>query len=1047
MLTTPSLPTLSPLRDSITKAFRMDETECLNQLLPLATFAHESLAHIKIKANQLILGAREYQKKLGKIDILLHHYDLSTDEGVALMCLAEALLRIPDKTTIDKLISDKLSSAQWKNHLSTNNSLFVNATTWSLLLSGKIYAPTLPQQENLLNSLQRTISRLGVAVIRPVILKMMRTMGNHFVIGEDIEIAIKRAKKLGELGYCFSYDMLGEAAQTKQDASIYYQSYQHAIEAIGLISEAKDPIKNSGISVKLSALHPRYNFTQRERLLVEIPPLVLSLAQQAKKYQIGLVIDAEEADRQDLLLDIFEKVFTDPSLSGWEGFGLAIQAYQKRASFMIDWLQELAKQHGKRIFVRLIKGAYWDTEIKITQVQGLKDYPVFTRKTATDVSYLACANKLLANNQYFYPQFGTHNAYSVAAILEMARSHHEFEFQSLYGMGRPLYDQIVSKKNVNPPPCRIYAPVGTHKNLLGYLVRRLLENGANSSFLHHLAEEKTPVAKLLIDPATRIAALTRKPHPHIPSPRDIYGQWKNSESPDLANSHDFLTLKKQLETAQQEEWLATPIINGNINTERPALPVVSPGNTDLVIGTVCNTEESEVEQTLQIAVAAAQSWGETNITERVRILEQAAELLQAEMPRLIYLVAREGGRCILNCIAEIREAIDYCRYYAYRARHDFQTLNLPGPTGEANQLSLHPRGVFACISPWNFPVALFTGQIVAALVTGNAVIAKPAEQTPLTAFKVVQILHRAGVPKNVLQLLIGSGNIGAKLVSDPRIDGVLFTGSTETAKAIEQSLANRAGPIATFIAETGGQNAMIVDSSALPEQTVIDIAQSAFDSAGQRCSALRILFLQEDIAPQILTMLQGYMAELTIGDPCHLKTDIGPIIDRSAQQMLMQHFAKMSYEGKLIAQVPMPDLPNGHYFSPCVFELDNLNPLKQEVFGPILHVIRYRSQDLNKVMDAIINTGYGLTLGIHSRVDATVQYIAKRMPIGNVYVNRNMIGAVVGVQPFGGERLSGTGPKAGGPHYLPRLCIERTISINTTAIGGNANLVSILEDD
>lgn len=1047
MLTTTPLLKTSFLRDAITNAYRMDETECLNLLIPQASFSENTLYNIAEIAKQLVVGCRIYKKKQGKVDTLLQQYDLSTDEGIALMCLAEALLRIPDKFTMDKLISDKISTVEWKTHLNKENPFFVNAATWSLLLSGKIYSPTLTHQKNLLNSLNRAISRLGVAVIRPVILQMMKAIGKQFVMGEDIHSALKDAVAIEKCGYLFSYDMLGEAAHTAQDASHYYDAYLQAINAIGAVSTTDNPRKNPGISVKLSALHPRYEYTQRERLLKELPPLVLALAEQAKKYHIGFVIDAEEADRLDVSLDIFEKVYSHPSLADWEGFGLALQAYQKRSSFVLDWLIDLAKLHNKRIFVRLVKGAYWDTEIKISQVQGLNGYPVFTRKSATDVSYIACANKLLAHNAYFYPQFGTHNAYSVATILQIAKPENEFEFQCLHGMGRPLYDQIIGSNKFNQP-VRIYAPVGTHRDLLGYLVRRLLENGANSSFLNKLADETIPIEKLIADPVANIVSHSCKPHPRILLPKDIYGEWQNSQGIDLSNQHEFLKLKKQMEKAEKLEWVSGPIVNGKVFINSKAQALISPSNIDCVVGHVNDANETHVEQTLQAATMAAKTWGQTSVLERSALLERAADLLQKEMPNLIYLVSREGGRCVLDCISEVREAIDYCHYYAYRARHDFKQMDLPSPTGEANQLFLHPRGVFTCISPWNFPVAIFTGQIVAALATGNTVIAKPAEQTPLVAFKVVQILHQAGIPKNVLQLLTGPGHIiGAKLVSDNRVDGVVFTGSTETAKLIGKSLADRSGPIATFIAETGGLNAMIVDSSALPEQTVIDIAQSAFNSAGQRCSALRILFLQEDIAPKFLDMLKGYMAELTIGNPCLLSTDIGPVIDRDAQTMLKNHFAKMHREAKLIAQVPQRELPNGYYFAPCVFELDNLSHLEGEIFGPILHVIRYPARDLNKVMDAIANTGFGLTLGIHSRIDATIHSIAKQMPVGNIYVNRNMIGAVVGVQPFGGEHLSGTGPKAGGPHYLPRFCVERTVSTNTAAIGGNASLVSILEDD
>ena len=1045
MLTTTPLAKPHPLRDSITNAYRMNEAECLNQLLHHIKLSENSLAHIASVAEQLIIGAREYKKRQSNIDNLLHQYDLSTDEGIALMCLAEALLRIPDKTTLDKFISDKIATVKWKNNTNNENSFFAKATTWSLIFTGKIYAPTLDNHKSLLSSLKRAISRLGIGVIRPFILQMMKTLGKQFVMGETIETALNRAQELETMGYRFSYDMLGEAARTEEDAKHYYTSYVEAIEAIGKSAKETNPALNPGISVKLSALYPRYEYTKRECVQKELTPLVLTLAQLSKKYHIGLTIDAEEADRLDLSLDIFETVYSDPSLSGWEGLGLVVQAYQKRAFYVIDWLADLAKKHEKRIMVRLVKGAYWDAEIKTSQVQGFDGYPVFTRKNATDVSYLACAKKLLSQPNYFYSQFGTHNAYSIASILAIADDSNEFEFQCLHGMGRPLYDQIVDKSQFSRP-CRIYAPVGTHKDLLGYLVRRLLENGANSSFINHLVDDSLPVEKLITDPVARIASLTHKPHPKIPLPKDIYGEWQNSAGVDLSNTIQLQALKHEMDKCAKETWVAGSIVNGKILFDKHATPVYSPSNTNQVIGDVCKANESAVEEALKIAVKGAQSWVDTPLEVRASILERAAECFQEAMPTLITMLTKEGGKCIMDCIAEIRETIDYCRYYAYRARHDLQPELLPGPTGETNQLSLHPRGIIACISPWNFPLAIFTGQIVAALVAGNPVIAKPAEQTPLIAFKAVQILHEAGIPHDVLQLLIGPGHvIGAKLVSDARIAGVMFTGSTETAKIIEQTLAHRAGPIALFIAETGGQNAMIVDSSALPEQVVIDIAQSAFNSAGQRCSALRVLFVQEEIAPTLLTMLQGYMAELTMGDPSLLATDIGPVIDSNAHQMLKNHFAEMSLNATLIAQVPMRESSPGFYFSPCIFELSDLSLLEGEIFGPILHVIRYKARDLDKVMDAIIKTGYGLTLGIHSRIEATIQYIINRMPVGNVYVNRNMIGAVVGVQPFGGERLSGTGPKAGGPHYLPRFCVEETICVNTTAAGGNASLMCLQE--
>jgi len=1044
MLTTSALPNPGQLRNTITKAYRMDENACLEQLIAQATLPENQVAAIRETAIKLVEETRAYKKKQSKLDALLHQYDLSTEEGISLMCLAEALLRIPDNSTIDKFISDKLSNANWKNHLSKENPLFINAATYSLLLTGKIYAPVNNQEKNFISSLQRAISKVGATFIRPVMMQMMKAIGAQFVMGETIDAAIDRAVEQEEMGYRFSYDMLGEAARTEEDAKKYYASYVQAIDAIGKAAKLASPAENPGISVKLSALCPRYEFSHRERVMAELPAMLLALAQQAKQYNIGFTVDAEEADRLDISLDIFEKVFGDPSLQGWEGFGLAVQAYQKRASFVIDWLADLSKKHGRRIMVRLVKGAYWDAEIKVSQQQGFSGYPVFTRKNSTDVSYLACAKKLLSQPDCFYPQFGTHNAYSAAAIMSMAGDT-SFEFQCLHGMGRPLYDQIVDKNQYNKP-ARIYAPVGTHKDLLGYLVRRLLENGANSSFVNALADDDTSASKIVFDPVARIASLADKKHPRIPLPRNIYGEWLNSAGIDLSNKEIMDTTREQMINATHEPVTAGSIINGK-TMSGDTQPVKSPSNHDVIVGHASKATPEQVEEALRVATNGKQTWGRLPVEERAAIMDRAAELFEAEMPALAALLSLEAGKCVPDCMSEVRETIDFCRYYAERARVDLKPMALPGPTGEFNELSLHPRGVVGCISPWNFPLAIFAGQVVAALVAGNTVLAKPAEQTPLIAYRAVQILQQAGVPADALQLLIGQGSVvGAKIVADERVAGVMFTGSTETAKFIERSLANRHGAIAFLIAETGGQNAMIVDSSALPEQAVMDIAASAFNSAGQRCSALRVLFVQEEMADRLLTMLKGYMAELVMGNPSLLSTDIGPVIDKDALDMLQQHKAYLATIGQPIAEVVLPMGLNGTYFAPCAYEISDLGQLKGEVFGPILHVIRYKANELDKVMDAIEATGFGLTLGVHSRIDATVQYIISRMPVGNMYVNRNMIGAVVGVQPFGGEHLSGTGPKAGGPHYLPRLCVERAVSVNTTAVGGNAKLVSLLEE-
>lgn len=1029
--------TIKPaLREAIDRAYRQDETECINYLLTQAALPDEAKQTIYKTAEKLVIETRKRRKKLGKLDMFLHEYDLSSEEGIALMCLAEALLRVPDNETIDKLISDKISAADWEEHLTRSDSLFVNAATWSLLLTGKIYAPTLNNQKSLGSSLKKFFSRTGASVIRPIVLQAMKIIGKQFVMGRTIEEALKRAKKYEALGYRYSYDMLGEAARTAEDAEIYFNAYLQAIHAIGLENNSAGPIQAPGISIKLSALHPRYEFGQHARVMEELVPRLLKLAEAAKAQNIGLTVDAEEADRLDLSLDVIEAVFSQPSLEGWEGFGLALQAYQKRAFYVIDWLADLSKRYHRKLMVRLIKGAYWDAEIKQSQLLGLSGYPVFTRKNSTDVSFIACAKKLFAHPDCFYPQFGTHNAYSVAVILELMKEAHfpSFEFQCLHGMGAPLYDQIIDQY-----PCRIYAPVGSHKDLLGYLVRRLLENGANTSFINRIADDKTPIEKILIDPVERIANLASKPHPQIPLPKDIYGSMRqNSQGMDFSDPLAFNKLKTELKKPDLEKPSQTQSIK----------KITAPAFHNHVVGESYDADAQQIENALAAAADYKRKWQEIDLAARTAFLEKAADLFQKNFPRLMALLCEEGGKHIFDCNSEIRETIDFCRYYAASARKDLAPKILPGPTGEFNQLSLHPRGLIVCISPWNFPLAIFAGQIAAALAAGNVVIAKPAEQTPLIASYAVKLFHEAGIPKHALQLLPGPGEIvGARLIEDERVDGVMFTGSTETAKIIERSLAKREGPIVPFIAETGGQNAMIVDSSALPEQVVVDVMTSAFNSAGQRCSALRVLYLQQDIAPRIIHMLQGAMAELKIGDPSLMENDIGPVIDKDALKMLQTHFEKMSGSAKLIYQVPVKNISEGHYFAPCAFELKNLDLVKREIFGPILHVIPYAAKDLDKVLDEIIATGYGLTLGIHSRISSTISRIANKMPVGNIYVNRNMIGAVVGVQPFGGERLSGTGPKAGGPYYIPRLCVEHSISINTTAAGGNAALVSLNEGE
>lgn len=1043
MLFPKPLPEQNPLRAAITRAYHEDENVCVERLVEQATLPQDSLQRITETARQLVQKVRDKRLSGGGLDAFLYEYDLSSTEGIALMCLAEALLRIPDKKTMDDLLRDKITSADWISHVGQSDSLFVNAATWGLVLTGKILDPN---KTKLGGALKQFFTRTSAPIIRKSVKQAMKVLGRQFVMGETIEDAIKRARESEARGYRYSYDMLGEAARTAEDAERYFRSYQHAIEMIGKASRGKDFIEGPGISIKLSALHSRYEFAQRDLVVPILIEKLKTLALQAKALNIGLTVDAEEADRLDISLDVIGAVFADPALNGWEGFGPAVQSYQKRAPYVIDWLVDLSRKYNRRWKVRLIKGAYWDAEIKNAQVKGLVGYPVFTRKASTDVSFIACARKILQHSAEIYPMFATHNAYTLAAVLEMAGSNRNFEFQCLHGMGHTLYDQVVGPQNLNIP-ARVYAPVGGHEDLLAYLVRRLLENGANTSFVNRIIDDKTSIDDIIADPVARTRSHISKPHPKIPLPKDIYGaERKNSSGFDLSDEDELRVLQVAMDKASQKSWTAAPIVSGEELTGTTK-PVTNPANRQQFIGQVSLATVEQTEQAISSANNATFIWDMTDVVERAACLERAADLFAERVPELMMLLTCEGGKTTSDTIAEVREAIDFCRYYAERARKDLCVHTLPGPTGELNQLSMHGRGVIACISPWNFPLAIFIGQVVAALVAGNCVIAKPAGQTPLIAAAAVRILHEAGIPKDVLHLLPGSGAVvGAKLVADERIKGIVFTGSTETARDINLTLANRNGPITPFIAETGGQNAMIVDSSALPEQVVADVVNSAFGSAGQRCSALRVLFVQEDIADKLINMLRGAMAEIRMGDPSLLDTDIGPVIDESARKTLQEHFERMQSQAKLIAQVKLPmNAEQGTFFAPCAFEIDSLNRLTREVFGPVLHIIRYAAKDLDKVIASINATGYGLTFGMQSRIDNNIKYVCDRINAGNQYINRTMIGAVVGVQPFGGEGLSGTGPKAGGPHYLLRMCTERSLSVNTTAAGGNASLLCLEE--
>ncbi len=1038
------------LRKSINDAYRMSERACVEKLIEYGQLTDAELAAVRARAKHLVVNVRTLRQKSTGIDSFLTEYALSSEEGIALMCLAEALLRVPDKDTIDKLIKDKLTSINWSDRDTQGGSFFINATTWALMLTGKILSPERAESA-LTKSLMGFVNRSSEGIIRKAVDAAMRLLSKQFVTGRTIEEALSRAKQKEAAGYRYSYDMLGEAALTQEDANRYFHAYTHAIKAIGESQEKTlEVYVKPGISIKLSALHPRYQEAVHERVLVELSEKLLSLAELAKSYNIAMTIDAEESERLDLSLDVIERVFSHHTLSGWKGFGVAVQSYQKRAFYVLDWLADLARRYDRRIMVRLIKGAYWDSEIKKAQMLGLDGYPVFTRKCFTDVSFQACAKKLVTMQDVIYPQFATHNAYSVALILELMGSSKAYEFQCLHGMGNELYAQVVPTSHEDIP-CRIYAPVGTHEDLLPYLVRRLLENGANSSFVNRIVDEKAPIDSLIEDPLSKSAQLIPQINANIPLPKDIFSAScrQNSRGFDWTNREERAQMQEHLRPYETIQWKAGPLMGKESNTTGKEHEIFSPFDQKRCIGHVEEASTDDVALALDIASNAFADWSRTSVQTRADCLRRFADSLESHQTEFLAMATLEAGKTWSDGIAEIREAVDFCRYYANEAETLMANPRVfQGYTGEKNTLTLHPRGVVVCISPWNFPLAIFVGQIVAALVTGNVVIAKPAEQTPIIGHFAVKLLHESGIPQNVLQFLPGAGEIvGAALVADPRVKAVIFTGSTQTANLINQSLAKRGGEIVPLIAETGGQNAMIVDSSALLEQVTIDVLTSAFGSAGQRCSALRVLFVQDDVYPRMLALLKGAMAELNVGDPRWLSTDVGPVIDKEALSILKKHVAHMKEKHEVIYECAISSelSRQGHFLAPIAFAIESLDALKKEVFGPVLHVIPYSSNALDDVIQQINSTGYGLTLGIHSRVNQTVEYIRERIHAGNCYVNRNMIGAVVGLQPFGGEGLSGTGPKAGGPFYLQRLCHERTLTIDTTAAGGNASLMAIPE--
>lgn len=1023
---------LTSLRRAVQDATYLDEPTAISALLSADTRSSDQIAAAQALGIELVNACRAKREDRSLLDAFLDQFGLSTEEGVALMCLAESIVRVPDRQTADDLIADKLGSGSWREHLGQSDSMLVNASTWALMLTGEVVELGQPVTQNFGGWFGKLVNRMGEPVIRQSLRQAMKLLGSEFVFASTAEEAMDSTTA----GGLYSFDMLGEGARTAADAQRYFAAYVEALTALQKLPDAQQTdascLTRSGISVKLSALYPRYETQQQTAVHEHLYPRLLALAEQAAKQDVQLTIDAEEANRLDLSLGLIERLVAEPQLQQWQGLGLAVQAYGRRGLALIDWLECLAEQHQRRLIVRLVKGAYWDAEIKLAQQQGVPSYPVFTTKPATDLSYLACAARLLENQKAFFPQFATHNAHTVANVVTIA-GNAEYEMQRLHGMGELLYSQATNVLS-NPPALRTYAPVGPHKHLMAYLIRRLLENGANSSFVNRFLDDDVPVQRLVRNNRNLVFSTPRT----IPEPADLFGsQRPNSKGLELQDPLHLEALQQDLEQYQAVRW------EFGDTQHAQARSVHNPADNSDVVGSYVTTNADATDKIVEDANAAFHDWNNTTPQQRATALRRSGELLEQNRTELMALLTREAGKTMEDALDEVREAVDFCYYYAAECERLFTTQVLPGPTGESNQLQLLGRGTFVCISPWNFPLAIFVGQIAAALAAGNTVVAKAASQTTLIAHKAVALLHQAGVPQHAIQLVPGSGRIGASLVANPKIAGVAFTGSTGVAKSIQRSLTEQIAEIVPLIAETGGQNAMLVDSTAMPEQVVDDVVRSAFGSAGQRCSALRILCIQEDIADDVLVMLRGAMDELRIGNPWQDQTDVGPIIDADAQQALLDHI--QANQAKVLHQTALPETEvfnAGTYVAPTLIEINSVADLEQEHFGPVLHVRRYPRDDLPKVINELNATGYGLTLGIHSRNNAFVDRITEEVRAGNVYVNRNMIGAVVGVQPFGGRGLSGSGPKAGGPHYVARFAAERTVTNNVAAIGGNLALLT-----